>query len=364
MYECARFLAARHDVTVFANEWDAEPPAGSFRYHAVPARRRPDFLYGLAFFKSCSALLHPDEFDAVGTFGCVAPLGGVYWAQSVHPSWLDRSKSFRKPLSPARIKQRLNPLHPVLLQLEEKHFRGRTDSGGKNYRKIVATTPEVKSDLNSYYGVPAEDVVVIPNGFSPDEFSDDMRRARRGSSRSELGIEDGEIVLLFIANELERKGYATILRAMQILKEFPLRLLAAGRFNAQEATELAASAGLSDKVKIIGPTSDVAGLHAAADIFVLPTQYEAFSLAILEALGSGLPVATTQIPGARDAIIHGTNGVIIDDPRSGEQYAEALRPLMEKNERERITSLVPATAEQYQWPRVLERYEDVLLHSG
>jgi glycosyltransferase involved in cell wall biosynthesis len=61
---------------------------------------------------------------------------------------------------------------------------------------------------------------------------------------------------------------------------------------------------------------------------VLPTQYEAFCLAILESLGSGLPVVTSRVPGAHDAVQHGVNGALITDPRDGHELAEALRPLL------------------------------------
>lgn len=357
LFECAHFLASRHhDITVFSDEWEVDPER-PIHYHRVAARKQPAFLYGRSFFDLCSREFKPDEFDVLSAHGCVSPLGGVYWAQSVHPSWLDRSRSFRPPLSLARLKQRVNPLHKVLIDLEEKHFRKR------NYRKIVAATPEVKTDLAHYYDVPADDVVVIPNGFAPTEFSPQIRAERRQVMRAELGLKPDEVALVFVANELERKGYPTLLAALRILQEPRLKLLMIGRFDVAEAQRQAQQAGVSEQVMALGSSRDVGGFHAAADVFVLPTQYEAFSLAILEALGSGLPVITTRIPGANDAIQHGINGLVIDDPRSGEQLAGAIKELINDDTRARITSQVPATATEYQWPNVLQRYEKVLLEN-
>lgn len=287
--------------------------------------------------------------------GCVSPLGGVYWAQSVHPSWLERSAQFRPPFSLARIKQRLNPLHKVLLQLEEKHLRER------NYRKIVATTQAVKDDLNRFYDVPPEDVVILPNGFAPKEFNPQRRLERREENRARLNLKPDDVALLFVANELERKGYPTILEALQILRNPRLRVVAVGRFDESEALRMATQSGVADQVQLCGSTQDVSAFHAAGDVFVLPTQYEAFSLAILEALGSGLPIITTRIPGANDAVQHGINGWVMEDPRSGEQLAEALRQFLDDDYRQKITDQVPATAQAYQWPRILARYEAELL---
>jgi UDP-glucose:(heptosyl)LPS alpha-1,3-glucosyltransferase len=238
--------------------------------------------------------------------------------------------------------------------LEEHHFARR------DYRKIIATTPEVREDLNHYYGVPAEDVVVIPNGFAPTEFNPERRRARRCEMRERLGLDGDQIALLFVANELERKGYGTILDAMRRLGRPDLRLLVVGRPDVNLVRQRAAEFGLSDQVIACGSTADVSAFHAAGDVFVLPTQYEAFCLAILEALGSGLPVVTTRVPGAHDAIIADENGLLIDDPRSGEQLAAALQRLCDGPTRARMTANAAESVREYQWPTVLRRYERVL----
>ena len=161
------------------------------------------------------------------------------------------------------------------------------------------------------YGVPAEDVVVIPNGFSPTEFNPQRRYAKRKQMREQLGLRPEQIALLFVANELERKGYRTILSALQLLKRADIRVLVVGKANTNITKQLAQEHGVAEQIIVCGPTTNVADFHAASDIFVLPTQYEAFCLAILEALGSGLPVVTTQVPGAHDAIQPGVNGFLI-----------------------------------------------------
>jgi UDP-glucose:(heptosyl)LPS alpha-1,3-glucosyltransferase len=359
LLECAHYLAERqHQVSVFANEWEADATSG-IQYRFVDMRTRPAFLRPASYFRACTRELQNSAHDVLNTHGCVCPLGGIHWVQSIHRAWLERSKQFRSPVSPARLKQRLNPLHPILLRLEARHFRER------NYRKVIATTPDVKEDLRRYYGVPDDDVVVIPNGFAPKEFNPERRQERRTEMRSQLGLRPDHIVLLFVANELERKGYGTILSALKRLQRPDVRRLVVGRANAEQARRAALRAGVAEQVIVCGPTSDVSAYHAAADLFVLPTQYEAFCLAILEALGSGLPVITTTVPGARDAILPGINGVLLSDPKSGAELALALEPLFEAETRGRLSAGTPETVRQYQWPSVLARYEQVLLaHCG
>ncbi len=357
MLETARYLVGRgHEVHVFAADFD--PPADeverAIHYRRVPVRRRPGFLAGASYFRNTTRLIDPGAFDVVNTHGCVCPLGHVHRVHSLHRSWLASSRRFRGPMSAGRWKQRLNPLHPVLLDLETRHFRGR------HYRRVVVLTEDVKADLALYYGVPAADVDVVPNGFSPAEFNPQRRAERREERRADLGLGPDDVALLFVANELGRKGFGTILKAMRRLDRPDVKLLVVGRLDAAAVASRAAAAGVAGAVSFCGPTADVAGFHAAADLFVLPTQYEAFCLAILEALASGLPVVTSAVPGARDAIRPGVNGALIDDPNDADALADALTPLIDPDRRATISANAPATVERFRWDQVMATYEAIL----
>ena len=163
MFECANFLVARgHDVHVFAVDWESAP---GITYHKVAVPPGPGFTFGRRYKDACTRMLRGEQFDVLNTHGAVCPTGGVEWVQSVHHAWLDAAKTFRSPMSLARWKQRLNPVHPVLLRLEREHFLP------GNYWGLIATTPRVRLDLHRYFGVLEKDVQIIPNGFSPTEFN-------------------------------------------------------------------------------------------------------------------------------------------------------------------------------------------------
>ena len=253
---------------MFANEWDDASGESihdaflSFRH--VPSITSVPFFAGQSFFRRSSQLIDPSEFDILGTFGCVCPLGGVEWVQSVHRAWLERSSLFRRRFSKGWWKQRLNPAHAFILRLESRHFRP------GNYRKLIALTPEVKNDLMRLYGVPTEDIVLLPNGFSPREFNLQRRHELRVSVRQELGYSQSDRVVVFVANELERKGFGPLLRAVEALGNPKIHLLAVGRFSPGSYPDMAAQHGLTSRVKFVGSSDDVARYYAAADAFALP----------------------------------------------------------------------------------------------
>ncbi|MDR3707774.1 MAG: glycosyltransferase family 4 protein [Capsulimonadaceae bacterium] len=353
--ECARFLSGRgHDITVFASEFD---PAMPDQVHCAPVHisAHPTFFQGPSYQTNAGRAIAAGDFDVLNTHGCVCPVDGVHRVHSVHRAWLEYSKSFRKPFSAARIKQLLNPLHPVLLRMEREHF------GRRRYRKLIALTEQVRDDLKRFYNVPEEDVVVVPNGFAPSEFNPGRRQRERAALRSKLGLSDDQFALLFVANELERKGYPAILDALSRLDDPSMILLVLGRTDERVVMEHARQKGVEAQVRYCGATRDVGAYHAASDLFVLPTQYEAFCLAILEALGSGLPVVTSNVPGARDAIRPGMNGLLIEDPCSASQLADAIDAFRRRDDLEDLAWKISASAVEYEWPAVLARYEEVLL---
>ncbi|HWE03299.1 MAG TPA: glycosyltransferase family 4 protein [Tepidisphaeraceae bacterium] len=360
-YECANHLAAKgHRVEVFATEWEGTGNrkfGGSQIVHRqVPASRAALFLAGPSFFRRSSRLVDLDAFNVLGSFGCVCPLGGVVWVQSVHRAWLERSRLFRRTFSKLWWKQRLNPAHPIILRLEAKQFRR------GNYRKLLALTPQVKHDLMRLYNVPPEDIELLPNGYSPEEFSPERRMQLRDQVRNELGYFPKDKVILFVANELERKGFAALLRAIESMGDSRVHLLAVGRFSPNAYFAEIARRGMSQRVKFPGATSDVARYYAAADAFALPTQYEAWGLVIVEALACGLPVLTSRIAGAAVAVHEGESGELLDDPADVTEIAKKLRMIVQDDyvAEDGGAQRLADSVSEYAWSQVLTRYERFL----
>ncbi|WP_431842007.1 glycosyltransferase family 4 protein [Calidifontibacter indicus] len=356
MYECVNYLAERgHDVDAFAGEWDESVLQPGVRKHALTYLSKPPALVMPAYrFDLDRALseLTPKP-DVVASFGATAPPDSVTWMQSVHATWIETARETRDLRG--RLRQRVNPFHPVALRMERALLHER------RYRRVIALTPEVKADIMRHYGVPDADIDVIPNGYSAREFFVPSEEAR-AEVRRELGVGDDERLVIFVANELERKGFRQLAHAIASLADPSVRLLAVGGFSVAEAKAIIREAGLHERQALLaGRTSDIHRYYAASDFFALPTKYEAWGLVVVEAMASGLPVLTSVTAGAAVAVRDGDNGVLVGDPTSIDDVSAGLRRLLElQADPEGIARSVA----RFEWSNVLRSYESTLAHAA
>jgi len=219
----------------------------------------------------------------------------VYRAgDGVHRAWLNRKRKFEVPLQ--RFIRRLNRKHRNILQLEEALF---TNCGAG---RVIVNSHMVKSEIIDLYHYPADKIDIVQNGVPLEKFRFDPKL--REKSRTDLKLKSDQIVFLFAGSGWERKGLLFAIEAMQLCKNRKMRLLVAGRGNECSYK--------SKRVQFLGELADLPRIYAAADIFILPTIYDPFSNACLEALASGLPVITTHDNGFSEIIEDGVHGSIVD----------------------------------------------------
>lgn len=353
MLECANFLAERgHDTHAFAGEWDDGALSPKVTRHHVSYRAWLPAWQTSAFVQAsnrCHRGLVP-RANVVAGFGAASLPGSIIWMTSVHAAWLEISQSSRGWLG--RLKQRLNPFHPLILARERHLLEGR------RYRKIIALTTQVRDDVMRIYSVPAEDVVVIPNGYCPREFNGAHAREKRAAMRARLGFTDQDRVVIFVANELERKGFMPLLEAIAGIDDPSIHVLAVGRLDAASCARTISRLGLTGRVHFTGPTSEVADYFAAADVFALPTNYEAWGLVIVEAMATGLPVLTSRLAGASMAVKEGETGLLLDEPHDHSEIAGKLKRLLAGSHRS--PDEIARSVERFRWSEVLLAYEDTL----
>ena len=101
------------------------------------------------------------------------------------------------------------------------------------------------------------------------------------------------------------------------------------------------------KVQFLGEVKDLPALYAAADIFLLPTIYDPFSNACLEALAAGVPVITTRANGFSEIIMDGQHGTVVEDPRDFVALRAGLHYWAEPRRREEARPAIQQHAAQF-----------------
>jgi UDP-glucose:(heptosyl)LPS alpha-1,3-glucosyltransferase len=275
----------------------------------------------------------------------------VYRAgDGVHQAWLVRRRKFELPLK--QFARSLNRKHRDLLQLEESLF-----ASGKAGRVIVASQM-IKKEIVDLYGYPAHRIDLVHNGVPLDKFQFDSEL--RQKSREDLDLKPDQIVLLFAGSGWERKGLLFAIQAMALSKNRKMRLLVAGRGNAALYKTRRLRFWRKEPVRFLGEVADLMRIYAAADIFILPTIYDPFSNACLEALTSGLPIITTRSNGFSQIIEDSVHGSIVDHAGDLMGLREALRFWSDPSRRAAARSANIERASQFDISKNVQRTIDVL----
>jgi glycosyltransferase involved in cell wall biosynthesis len=173
------------------------------------------------------------------------------------------------------------------------------------------TTSEFIRQVMIRDGVAAGRIVTVHSCQDPARFED----VEAGGLRAELGLPPGARVLGNVSALVDHKGQCYLLDAMpRILAETPDVVLVVvgegelrGRLEAQ-----ARRLGIVDRVRFAGHRNDVLRFYAVFDVFVMSSKMEGVGGAMLEAMGMGCPVVTTNAGGMPEVVRDGVNGLVVE----------------------------------------------------
>ena len=217
-------------------------------------------------------------------------------------------------------------------------------------RRLVAVSGGVARELDRFFPGRGDEVAIIPNGVDRTRFAPDPQA--RAATRARPGIAADDLVALFVGGDWDRKGLRF---AIEAVAAAGWRLLVVGDGDTARYRDLTSRWEAGDRVRFAGTTSEPAPYYASADAFVLPTAYEAFPLAGLEAAAAGLPLLASQVNGLEELIEDGSSGWFVE--RDGDVIAERLRTLAaDPGLRARMGAAARGSTERYTWDRVVDAY--------
>jgi glycosyltransferase involved in cell wall biosynthesis len=231
--------------------------------------------------------------------------------------------------------------HPELMSRRDRFvFRTTVPRSVRRAARVLAVSEWTKRDLVEHYGVPADKVVVTPNGVDP-------LFAPNGSRPS------GEPYALFVGTLQPRKDPIAALEAVALLgKDLRLVLVGPDKGSEGEARRAAARLGLDRRVEFAGHVEkqELAELYRGAACLVFPSRYEGFGLPVVEAMASGTPVVATAT-GAIPEVAG--DAAILVEPGNPAALAGGIERAIA--DRERLVQAGLERARRYSWSETARR---------
>jgi UDP-glucose:(heptosyl)LPS alpha-1,3-glucosyltransferase len=338
-------LAAQNvELALLAREWSrAAGPDGPDAGERLRLIRCDPFHIGRvwrdwSFARAVCAAVKAHGFDLVQSherIGCC----DVYRAgDGVHRQWLANRR--RSAGMWERVALALNPYHWYTLAAEKRLFQS------PRLRAVICNSNMVKQELRRHFALPETKLRVIYSGVDLAAFHPRLREAWRERKRSELGIADETMVFLFVGSGFRRKGLPQLLRALSGVRDAHLVVVGADK-ELPRLRRAAARTGLSVRVHFMGGQEDVGPWYGMADCFVLPTLYDPFPNAALEAMACGLPLVTSLQCGAAEFVESGVEGYICRDPLDVVELARCLNLAAAPGQTQRMGAAARRRVEPY-----------------
>ncbi|MCB0164902.1 MAG: glycosyltransferase family 4 protein [Anaerolineae bacterium] len=164
---------------------------------------------------------------------------------------------------------------------------------------------------------PPHKIQFLGNGIDIQRFNRSrLEPGQLDPLRREFNLAAGQPVVGFVGRLVREKGISELLQAAQQIKQqWPeVKFLLVGPIDADKPDALTPAVadqyGLGQACVFTGLRQDMPQLYALMDIFVLPSHRESFPRSPMEASAMAVPCVVTDIPGCREAVIHGQNGLL------------------------------------------------------
>ncbi len=290
-----------HVLTASKDEWFEE----GVKKIQIPMSKYNNFLRLYTFNKNCYSYMKKN----IGEYEIVLDMDRTVLATHIragggsHKAWLERRAVFSHVLK--KLSFSLNPFHNYMLQIERKSLENPL------LKALICNSHMVKEEFRKYYDYSESKIYVVYNGVEWKYFEDFFIEAldRKKFFKEDLGL-DSRFWLLFVGSGYERKGLSFVIDALsKVSSEICLAVIGKDRnegFYKKKVNEKK----LEHRVKFFGPRKDVIKFLQACDAFILPTIYDPFSNATLEALAMGLFTITSSANGCSEIISEGCGYII------------------------------------------------------
>lgn len=353
----AKVVGRRHQVHIISAAFPPDEilPATIQR---VPLPNWPALGRLASWWAVAPLLIRQERFDIVHTLGADAPVGTVITA-------FCSNRGIRLALRAAGVVDLGRPhaswysrlMSPIAEAADRLCF------SRPHVKRVVVPSRHVGLELESLCGVSPGIIRLVPEGVDLEAFSPAARNAWRAGAREKFGVEPDELVCAYVGGAYRLKGLLTLFSALRELRDPKLRVLVVGVTRNDELAREEEN-GLRGRVIFAGNIRSILDMYAAADMFVLPTLYDGFGLASLEAMACGLPVIISCAAGISDLLTDTVDALVLKHPTDAAGIAHAVSALRGSGTlRHEMGLRARTTAERYSWAaigdRIFQVYEEV-----
>jgi glycosyltransferase involved in cell wall biosynthesis len=227
------------------------------------------------------------------------------------------------------------------------------------YSQAIVTNSSGVVDFYNQHGIAKDRFRIIPNGIRPSN----VTPITREEAYARLGVPSDRKIIACVGRLWPQKGHADLLWAMELFRVVRdgAMLVIIGDGPLRERLELLIDQyRIANDVRMAGERTDVAQLMPHFDMIIQASQYEGQSNVIMEAMQCGVPVIATNIPGNRDLVESGVDGVLIElgDPQ---QMAQAMFGILDQPEHtaELVAAAKRKMASEFTVELMIERHADL-----
>jgi len=343
VYALTERLAMGNDfeIHVFANRF--RPGKAPIVFHRVPIIVFPRFLRQISFAFLVNRQIQKSEYDLVHSHDRIFRMDLFTLHGIPHETWIRRMR-----------KKRLSLFDRGMIWAEKKGLTGPPSP------MVLPVSNLVKDELQKTYPVAESHIEIIHPGVSLERFSDKDNPLFRKEIRLRHGINEKDSVILFVGMNFEIKRLGMLIEAISRLSRVnahgsDVKLLVVGKGKEAAYRTMARKYGVADRVIFAGITREVEKYYAASDIFAMPSVYDTFGMAVLEAMAAGLPVIITPTVGAKDLVNDGLEGFVLHAPPTAEELAGKIEFLSRPENRLKMGEYARERALKHSWDRVADR---------
>ena len=338
-------LCTKHRITVFAQSFG--PEIVGVRYVRIPISKLLPRWINQIWYSIATWWLSRMRYDVIHSHENVwhAAVHTIH-VKTVHANVAERSA--RKGWVNTWLKTYTSPRMLTYLSMERSRL--------KPSRYVIFASDGLKQEVLRFFQRNDRNFILTPGVSIPDT---KISIAENISIRAEFGLELHHKIVLFVANDLRKKGLDALLDAIYQIRlqgNHDVHLLIAGR-SMQDAhyKRHIKTLDLDVNVHFLGIVFDMNRLYEIADCLAHPTTQDVFPMVVLEAMAHQLPVITTCAPwnSMSNLLSSGTNALLISNPFDAHALCVAITTCLNDSDLNRtLRSNGLVFAKQYQWSNI------------